>query len=242
MQKYFISNLEFEECKITSSDVFHIKNVMRCSVGDMFIVSNQVEQYLCKISKIEKDYVCFDKIEALNNFSEFPFFVDIYQGYPKGDKLEDVIKHSSELGVSKIYPVIMKRSIFKLDDKKKDSKLQRFNKIAKEAAELSNRMVIPSIVDIKKLNEYDFSTYDIKILCYEEESKDSLNFKKCIKNIKPNDKVCILIGPEGGVDSTEIDYLDKQGFIICSLGPRILRTQTASLYVLSAISYEWELK
>ena len=100
------------------------------------------------------------------------------------------------------------------------------------------------VVDIKTLKSIDFSNYDKKIVCYEEEAKlgEESNFKKIVSSLKENDKVAIVIGPEGGIDESEIDYLKKEGFIPCGLGPRILRTETASMYCLSAISYEMELR
>jgi 16S rRNA (uracil1498-N3)-methyltransferase len=158
--------------------------------------------------------------------------------------MEDIIKHGTELGAYEFYPVMMKRSIVKIDEKKKQSKLDRFNKIAKEAAEQSYRDRLPKVGDILNLKQIDFSSYDYKILCYEEDAKNNevSNLKNTIKNLKPSDRVAIVIGPEGGVDDSEVSYLESKGFIRCALGPRILRTEVALYYVLSAISYEMELK
>ena len=138
----------------------------------------------------------------------------------------------------------MKRSIVKIDEKKKSSKLERFNKICKEASEQSLRFKMSSVIDILPLNKIDFSKYDKKILCYEESAKEAeqSNFKNIISNLNEGDNVAIVIGPEGGIDNDEVSYLLKLDFIPCGLGPRILRTETASMYVLSAISYEMELK
>ena len=138
----------------------------------------------------------------------------------------------------------MKRTVIKIEEKKKQSKLERFNKIAKEAAEQSYRNVLPRVVDIVSLKQIDFSKFDYKILCYEEAAKNNeeSNFKKILKSLKPNDKVAVVIGPEGGIDESEASYLIEKGFIPCALGKRILRTETAPFYVLSSISYEMELK
>ncbi len=244
MQKYFISDDDFKNSRITSDDVFHISNVMRLRVGDNILIGNNKKSYLTKITEITKSFVAYEILEEKIGNTELPVFVSIYQGYPKGDKLDDIIKHSTELGVSKIVPTIMKRSVFKLDEKKKESKLIRFRKIAKEAAEQSERLEIPQIPDIINLNKIDFSEYDHKILCYEESARNNelLAFKTVVKSLKANDKVAIVIGPEGGIDNNELDYLLKQGFIPAALGPRILRTETAPLYALSAISFELELK
>ncbi|MGM9971279.1 MAG: RsmE family RNA methyltransferase [Anaeroplasmataceae bacterium] len=244
MQKYFISTSEFKQNMITSDDVYHIGVVMRFKPGDNIIVSDGINEALATIEEIGKKYVSFKIERAIQNNNELPFFIDIYQGYPKGDKLDDIIKHSVELGVNNIYGVITKRTIFKLDKDRLQTKITRFNKIAKEAAEQSNRAKLSKFVDIKELNKIDFSGYDVKIVCYEEAAKEDekSNFKKAIKSINKDSRVCVVIGPEGGLEESEVNDLLEKGFISCGLGPRILRCETASKYVLSAISYEWELK
>lgn len=208
------------------------------------IVSNGEEEVLAELISIDTKICKYESKMVVQNNNELPFFVDLYQGYPKGDKLEEIIKHSTELGVSNIYAVISKRSLFKLDNNKKESKLLRFNKIAKEASEQSNRKRLSLVKDIIELKKIDFSSYDHLIVCYEEDAKnnETSNFKKIIKSLKPGEKICVFVGPEGGIDESEIELLKQKGFISCGLGPRILRTETAIEYVLSSISYEWELK
>lgn len=243
MQKYFISNDDFSNNIITGDDVFHIKNVMRGRIGDQILVSNQKKTCLVKITKIDKE-VAYEIVKEEIGNHELPVFVSIFQGYPKGDKIEDIIKHGTELGVYEFIPTIMKRSVFKLDEKKKESKLIRFNKIAKEAAEQSYRDIVPRVVDIKALKQISFDEYDVKIICYEESSKNGelTEFKHQISNLNPGSKIAIVVGPEGGIDDTEIKYLEDKGFVCASLGKRILRTETVVFYCLSAIGYEMELK
>ena len=166
MQKYFISDDDFKNNKITSDDVFHISNVMRYKAGDKILIGNNKKVFLTKINEITKSYVTYEIIEEKIGNTELPVFISIYQGYPKGDKLDDIIKHSTELGVSEIIPTLMKRSVFKLEEKKKESKLLRFNKIAKEASEQSYREYIPKVVDILDLKKIDFSNYDYKIFLH----------------------------------------------------------------------------
>lgn len=244
MQKYFIDESDFNNNEITSNDVFHIRNVMRNKIGDKILIGCNNKTYLAEIISISSDKVKYEIIEEKIGNNELPVFVSIFQGYPKGDKLEDIIKHGTEMGAYEFYPVLMKRCVFKLEEKKKDSKLQRFRKIAKEAAEQSYREIIPNVVDILSLKQIDFSKYDYKILCYEESAKnnENSNFKNIIKNLKKDDKIAVLIGPEGGIDEAEVKYLESIGFIPCALGKRILRTETVYAYALSAISYEMELK
>ena len=244
MQKYFISKEELANKIIESDDAFHITSVMRSKLKDQILVSDGLKTYLVEITSLSNKMVSFEIIKEETGNNEMPVFVTIFQGYPKGDKMEDIIKHGTELGAFEFYPVMMKRSIVKIDEKKKNSKLERFNKIAKEAAEQSYRDCLPKVIDIIDLKKIDFSSYDYKILCYEEQAKEKedSNFKNIIKKLKKNDKVAVVIGPEGGIDKDEVNYLMNLGFVPCALGPRILRTETTIFYVLSSISYEMELK
>ena len=244
MQKYFIPKESLEKRIIDTDDAFHIIKVMRFRIGDEFLVSDNDKTYLVKITSFENNKVSFEIVKEETGNNEMPVFVTIFQGYPKGDKFEDIIKHGTELGAYEFYGVVMKRTIVKIDEKKKESKLERFNKICKEASEQSLRFKTSRVVDILPLKKIDFSKYDKKIVCFEESAKnnESSNFKAIISSLKPNDRVAILIGPEGGIDDDEIKYLESLGFISCGLGPRILRTETASMYCLSSISYEMELK
>ena len=244
MQKYFISNEDFNECVISGDDAFHITNVMRCKIDEHILVGVNDKSYLVAIKSLEKKFVKFEIIEEKTGNTELPFFVSLYQGYPKGDKLENIIKYGTQLGVHEFHPTLMKYSVFKLDEKKKDNKLERFNKIAKEAAEQSFREKLPKVVDIEHLKKIDFSNYDIKLVCYEESAKENeaSAFRSAIMNLKPNDRIAIVVGPEGGISPDEVEYLEKQGFTKVGLGPRILRTETVVFYCMSAISYEWELK
>ena len=244
MQKYFLSDEAFSTKIISGDDAFHIKNVMRCRINDEILVANNGKSFLAKITNfIDKDVTFEIEKEIIGNH-ELPVFVSIFQGYPKGDKIEDIVKHGTELGAYEFIPTLMKRCVFKLDPKKKDSKLLRFNKIAKEAAEQSNRDIVPKVIDIKNLKEINFDYYNVKIVCYEEASKNGelVEFKKAIKSLKENDRVAIIVGPEGGIDDSEIKYLESKGFVAASLGKRILRTETVVFYCLSAIGYEMELK
>lgn len=244
MQKYFVSNDEFLNNIITSDDVFHIKNVMRGKIGDLIVVSNENEEYVCKLVEIAKEYVKYEKVEKLVNNNELPVYVSLYQGLPKGDKLDDIIKMGTQFGISRVIPTIMKRSIVKVDPSKVKNKTIRLNKIAKEAAEQSNRLRVPRVMEAMKLDKIDFSEYDLKIVCYEESAKtgEVSLLKNTIKSLNKDSKLCVVVGPEGGIDESEIEYLKKLGFVMVGLGPRILRTEMAILYVLGAISYEMELK
>ena len=244
MQKYFISKENLSRGVILGDDAYQIETVLRFKGGEKIMVSDSNKTYYAKINTVTKDEVTFEILEEKAGNTELPVFVSIFQGYPKGDKMEEIIKHGTELGAKEIVPTFMKRSIVKLEEKKINSKLERFRKIAKEAAEQSYRDSIPQIPSIPYLKTIDFSSFDVKIVCYEESAKNGelKAFKSIISNLSENMRVACVIGPEGGIDDAELEYLKALGFIPCALGPRILRTETAVFYILSAISYEMELK
>lgn len=244
MQKYFITTKNLSSGVILGDDAYQIQTVLRYKGGEKIMVSDSNKTYYAKINTVTKDEVTFEILEEKAGNTELPVFVSIFQGYPKGDKMEEIIKHGTELGAKEIIPIFMKRSIVKLEEKKINSKLERFRKIAKEAAEQSYRDSIPNIPSIPYLKTIDFSSFDVKIVCYEESAKNGelKAFKSIISNLSENMRVACVIGPEGGIDDAELEYLKALGFIPCALGPRILRTETAVFYILSAISYEMELK
>ena len=244
MQKYFITTKNLSSGVILGDDAYQIQTVLRYKGGEKIMVSDSNKTYYAKINTVTKDEVTFEILEEKAGNTELPVFVSIFQGYPKGDKMEEIIKHGTELGAKEIVPTFMKRSIVKLEEKKINSKLERFRKIAKEAAEQSYRDSIPKIPSIPYLKTIDFSSFDVKIVCYEESAKNGelKAFKSIISNLSENMRVACVVGPEGGIDDAELEYLKALGFIPCALGPRILRTETAVFYILSAISYEMELK
>ena len=236
MPRYFVEEYNISNLIIDNDNFHHLKTVNRVKIGEEVDLFFNDVTYKVKITKINKDNLIFEIIDQFYYDTEFNFKVTIMQGYPKGDKLEEIIKHSTELGVYEIIPVIMDRTIVKIDDSKKQAKINRLNTIAKEAAKQSRRNYIPKINDIKKITEIDSNLYNVKIFAYEAECTNSdKKFLNIINSIKENDNVIIAIGPEGGFSNEEAKYLIDKGFIPVSLGKRILRTETAGLYCLSAI-------
>lgn len=242
MQKYIISNLEFEK-RIITTHSYHITTVMRMKIDDSIIVSVDGIPYKVKLDKVSNDEVTFVDPIKIDEDTELKINVDLVQGYAKGEKMDFIIQKATELGVAGIYPIIMERSIVKLEENKKKSKIERMEKIAVEATRQSHRNIIPKIYPIFNLKEIDYQKYDYILVAYEEMARQNeiSNFKKTLKNININQSILLIVGPEGGISDEEIKYLSTKNAIICGLGPRILRTETAGLYMLSAISYETEL-
>lgn len=250
MPKFFVKNNQIDNDKIVilGQDVNHISNVLRMKKGERLNICNMdnTKNYIVEIEDVNKLKVECKVVEELISNSESNVEVYIYQGLPKADKLELIIQKSVELGVKEIIPVDMKRCIVKLDEKDKAKKFERWNKIAEVAAKQSERDVIPVVQNVKSIKEIisDFSQYNLILLCYENEKevflKDILKeFSKHINEYE-NIKVAVVIGPEGGIDETEVEYMKKNGANVISLGNRILRTETVALSVLSIIMYELE--
>ena len=252
MPKFFIDNNQIadEKIKIIGNDVNHIKNVLRKKQSDIVTICNtsNKKDYLCEILKIDENFIECKITEEIQNHAESNVQVTIMQGIPKADKMELIIQKSVELGVYDITPIEMKRCVVKLNDKGKQKKLDRWQKISEVAAKQSGRNIIPHIntvvINIKNICNL-LKEYDIVLVAYEKENKTTI--KEELKKLKEvhiiNDKIkiAVIIGPEGGIDEEEIEMLQKSGAKTITLGKRILRTETASLNILSNIMYELDM-
>ena len=238
MQRYFITEDNFKENIIRGDDVFHIYKVMRNKVNDLIEICYDEKGYIAKLTEVSSDLVRYEIVEEITKKTLNKPKITLIQGLAKGDKNDDIIKHSTELGVDNIILISMKRSIVKFSNDKIDNKIARFNKIAKEAAEQSHRFSVPSVSIINSFNELDESLFDTKLLLDEEEAKkiDGLLINKI--DMLNSKSISFVIGPEGGIDNSERDLLIKKGFIPVSLGDNILRTETASLAFLAMLNYK----
>lgn len=247
LQKYFIESNNWNGNKvfIEGEDAHHILRVMRFKTGDQ-IICNQPDgkAAVAIITQIEEKKVIANVEKWLDENTELPVKVTIAQGLPKGDKIELILQKGTELGAVAFIPFQAERSIVKWDERKQEKKMKRYRKIVKEASEQSQRNILPHIYEPMNIEELikESNPYDVKIFAYEEEAKvdDYHAFGTIIKRLKEGDQVLICIGPEGGFSEQEVSLLKENGFHSVRLGPRILRTETAPLYVLSSISYHFE--
>ncbi|TWT09088.1 16S rRNA (uracil(1498)-N(3))-methyltransferase [Planomicrobium sp. CPCC 101079] len=245
MQRYFLEGKvpDNKIVTITGDDAKHIAKVMRQTAGDRIIVVVEDTAFLAEIRSTEFD-VSVELKSALETNSEMPKQVTIACGLPKGDKLELITQKSTELGMYALLPYVAERSIVKWDSAKNGKKIARLQKIAKEAAEQSHRTRIPDIHNVhtfKQLMEA-IQSYDAVVVAYEEEARSGspTRFADILKSLYDKDSILLVFGPEGGVSENEVSRLKEAGALFTSLGPRILRTETAPLYALSALSYEYE--
>lgn len=248
MPKFFVTNqyVDNNKIKIIGKDVNHLKNVLRKKIGDQITIcdTDSLIDYLCEITEFKGEEITCHILEKLETNSESNIKVTIFQGLPKADKMEFVIQKAVELGSYDITPVEMKRCVVKLTNKDKIKKLQRWQKIAEVASKQSGRNRIPKINDIKSIKDICnlCTEYDIVIVAYENEKENRLKYElEKLKSTQINNlKIAIVIGPEGGIDETEINLLKENGAKIVTLGNRILRTETVALNILSIIMYEFE--
>ena len=232
MYNFFVDegNKKDDHYFITGNDFNHIKNVLRMSVGEQFLVSCCDISDLCEIESIESDTVVVKVIEPNYQSTSLPIKIHLFQGLPKSDKLELIIQKTVELGVTSITPVSMKRSIVKIDDKKKKSKTERWQAIAEAAAKQSKRTVIPEVREVMSYKEMLNVAKDLDILLVPYECAEGMAATKdALSKIKSGMSVGIIIGPEGGFEPKEIDSAIEIGGKVISLGSRILRTETAAI-------------
>ncbi|MED3563707.1 16S rRNA (uracil(1498)-N(3))-methyltransferase [Bacillus xiapuensis] len=247
MQRYFVKDQANENrFLIGSEDRHHILKVMRMHIGDQIIcVDQQGKMAVCEIAKITDEQVVADVVQWKEDHSELPISITIASGLPKGDKLEWIIQKGTELGAHKFLPYSAARSVVKWDDKKAAKKIERWQKIAKEAAEQSHRAILPEVINPVSFKNLlaESKNFHYKLAAYEEESRsgETSIFASTLQKMKSGESLLLVFGPEGGLTEEEVRLLKENEFALCGLGPRILRTETAPLYALGAISYHFEL-
>ena len=250
MPKFFVKENQIKNNKIEiiGEDVNHIINVLRMRNGEILKVCNRDtgENYLVKIINAQSNSIICDIQEKINDTAESNINITLYQGLPKFEKMEKKKKKNTEVGVNEIVPVVMERTVVKLDEKQSNKKLERWQKIAEIASKQSQRDRIPKVDNIIKMKfmyeKLNLEEYDAILVAYENEKKTLLKeeLKKLQKAEQNEYKIAIIIGPEGGIAEGEIEMLQKIGAKCVSLGKRILRTETAGIIMAGNIFYELE--
>lgn len=245
MNRFFVnkSNVIIEEQRIIiddNEDIKHISKVLRLNKGDKIeICDNQSKDYIAKIIKIAKDCIDCEIIEVAVSKGEPPIEIVLFQGLPKSNKMDLIVQKSVELGVRSIVPIHTRRCVVKIKDNKAESKkIERWNKIALEAAKQSKRGIIPEVKETITFDSLEniINEFDLILLPYENE--DTISIKKVLKNNYKAKKVGIIIGPEGGFEESEILNAISWEIKTVTLGPRILRTETAGFVTTSILIYE----
>lgn len=226
---------------INGADYNHIKNVLRMEIGDTCLISCGGKSDLCEISAFYEDAVCLNIIEEDYNDTELPVKIYLFQGLPKGDKMEYIIQKCVELGVFAIVPVEMKHCIVKLDDKKAKSKVLRWQSISESAAKQSKRNIIPEIMPVMSFDKALQFAKSLDLIMVPYENKDGMKATvEALGGLKTTKSVGIFIGPEGGFEEKEIQKTLDANAKVISLGKRILRTETAAITSVSMCMLEIE--
>jgi len=221
--------IDGENIEITGSEVRHI-NVLRKNIGDSIFVND----YVVEISKIEKDKVLGKVIDRAEDKGVPSVNITLIQSYLKSDKMDYVVQKAVELGVKSIKPILSKNTVVKLDEKDSTKKVERLNKIAKEAIGQCGRTDEVEVKSVSKLKDVDFTKYDLVIICHEKGVK---KINEILEEIYAALNIAVIIGPEGGLDEQEIEDLKCENKQIIVFGERVLRAETASLYILSILNY-----
>jgi len=243
MYHFFVSEEQIngENAYIEGSDVNHIVNVLRMKPGEELLISVKGDwDYLCKIVDIETDRVNLKVLESMEQ-RELPVNITLLQGIPKSDKLEMIIQKAVELGVSEIIPVKTKRVVVKIDEKKADTKVNRWNAIAESAAKQSKRSIIPKVSEPMSIDNALEIVKDFGVKLIPYENADGIDkTRKILDNMDKTKNIAVFIGPEGGFEESEVERIKNSGFEVITLGKRILRTETAGLALLSNIMIRLE--
>lgn len=245
MYHFFVSQdqISDREIIIGGSDVNHIRNVLRMRPGERIMVctGQDSREYHCEIAEITEGYVRTKILEIEETGAELSSRLYLFQGLPKGDKMELIIQKAVELGVYEVVPIVTRRTVVKLDAKKEENRRKRWSAISESAAKQSKRMIIPgvhSVMGFAEALKYA-EGLDVKLIPYEL-AENMEKTRELVESIRPGQSVGIFIGPEGGFEKEEVELAMKKGICPVTLGKRILRTETAGLTLLSVLMFQLE--
>lgn len=245
MPKFFAQRENFKEneVSIVGDDARHIARALRMAVGDEISVLNDTgTEYTCRLLKIRDEECIAEIISYAEGKTEMPATVTLYMGYPKGDKLEVVVQKAVELGASVIVPFESSRCVKRPNPEKTEKQNKRLSKIAEEAAKQCGRSRLPRVMPPISFEAAisEAREADLALFCYE--GTGTVSLKSALSIDKSVRTISVIVGCEGGFSDGEAEAAIKRGLTPVNLGPRILRCETAPSYVLSCISYVYELE
>lgn len=245
MYRFFVepSQIKDNQICINGSDVNHIKNVLRMKLEEEILISSgEDKEYTCYIEEIGEEEILAHIMYVQEAGYELSSKIYLFQGLPKSDKMELIIQKAVELGVHQIIPVASKRAVVKLDSKKEEKKLTRWQAISESAAKQSKRMYVPAITNVMNFKQAVNYAKELDVVLFPYELADGMKkTKEIISQINCGQSVGIFIGPEGGFEESEVEFAKEEADAqVITLGKRILRTETAGLTVLSILMYTLE--
>lgn len=239
MRRFFIDAPISSTMVIDGSDARHITTVLRLGMGDTILVSGQDGQTCqAEITQASPEVIQLKLLSLSEENTEPPVTIWLVQGLAKGEKMDFIVQKAVELGVYGIIPAVTEHCVVKYDAAKQADRVTRWQKIAREAAKQCGRSYIPQIYPVTRLADV-FSNQQFaganKIMLYEGQASQRL--KQAL--VQSTQRAYVLfIGPEGGFSSAEVSLCQEQGSSIVTMGPRIMRTETAALAALTAVMYE----
>jgi len=238
MQKFFVNTCDIDQkvVVLSGNNAKHVSFSLRMAPGERIVVCDgRGTDCLCEITRITADSVFCDVIEKKQNEAEPPYQAVLYQALAKGEKMDYIIQKAVEFGVAEIVPFESSRCIAKLREGSAEKKIARWQRIAEEAAKQCGRGVIPKIAEPTTFERALKMADGVSFICYESEEQRS------VSELERAEKYSFFIGPEGGFSPEEIELSKAAGILPVSLGRRILRTESASGFVLACLSYKNEL-
>lgn len=245
MHKFFTPKelINGDVAKIIGDDVKHIYKVLRISEGEKVTLNNcEGVEYLGRVTSVSKQEVLIEILEKLESNNESNVKIYLFQGLPKSQKMDLIVQKGTELGITEFIPTITHRVDVKLKGEFK--KLDRLNRIALEAAKQSKRSIIPKVSEPIEFDEVLEKINSLDLLIVPYENANNFGIKTLINELRKDNvvdnikNIGIFVGPEGGIEESEIERLKDKGAYIVTLGKRILRTETAGFVATSLIQYE----
>ena len=245
MPRFFVPSDGFDaegKVHILGDDAYHIARALRMAAGDTLTVADMHGgEHLCRLLSIRDAECILEILESHAGRTEPPFPITLYMAYPKGDKLETVVQKAVELGAARIVPFFSSRCIKRPKADGAGKLRERLNRIAKEAAKQCGRTLLPTVADPLSFDAMlaEAARAHLPLFCYEGDGTRPL--KEILTGAPTPSSVAVVVGCEGGFSSEEAERARRAGLLPTGLGPRILRCETAPAYVLSSISYQFEL-
>ena len=242
MPRFFTENIDQNSGSITGEDAKHIARVLRMKNGQpLTVCDTKGYDYACIIEGITEEQIDLKVLSRSPSVTEPNVSVHLYQAMPKADKLELIIQKAVELGAYSVVPVSTRRCVVKLDNKKAEKKVSRWQQIAESAAKQSKRMLVPEVHSVMTFKEALVYAKELDVLLIPYElAKGMKETKELIRSIEPGKSIGVFIGPEGGFEEQEVADAMEAGAKPITLGHRILRTETAGLAVLSVLMFQLE--
>lgn len=238
MRRFLLSDRLADKMVVAGGEAHHMLRVLRLAAGDQVVVVDPVGQAaVARITQASDTEVFLSMETKLEEEREAPITIRLAQGLPKSDKMDFIVQKAVELGISEIIPMEADTSVVRYDAAKQQNRRERWQKIAAEAAKQCQRTIVPNVAAVQDLAKLLAATGGETQIIVLYEGQVPLGLKQVLRE-RPGNDYLLIIGPEGGLSSREVQLAQERGAAIVTMGPRILRTETAALAAIAAVMYE----